>query len=358
MHVDFDYFFAQVEERRYPSIVSKPIIVCVYSGRSENSGVVSTSNYLARKYGVNSGMSISSAKNRLQDVDAEFLPVDHDLYDVVSRNIMNIIRKYADNFEQAGVDEAFLEVTESVKGSFEKAGEHASKLKKEILTKERITCSIGIGPNKLVAKIAAGTHKPDGLTTVRPNEVQRFLFPLPVRVLVGVGRKTEKTLQELGIFTVGELAASNSGKLISIFGRHTAMYLQRSALGYDDSPVEQRGRADSISRIRTLKEDTRDLMVIRKEIGSLAEDLHSTIIEQGLNFKSVSITAVMNDLNMLSRSKTLANPTENLEILKKTTLELFWQLLKNNTERSVRRAGVKISNFIEAKGQKQLVDYS
>ena len=242
MHVDFDYFFAQVEERKDGSIGDKPVVVCVYSGRSQDSGVVSTSNYLARKYGVKSGMPISFAKNRLKDVDSVFLPVDHDLYDVVSRNIMNIVRKYADKFEQAGVDEAFLEVTGSVNGSFEKAGEHANKLKKEIFKNEKITCSIGIGPNKLVAKIAAGTHKPDGLTLVKPDEVKSFLFPLPVRVLFGVGRKTEKTLQELGILTVGELATFDSDKLISIFGRHAAMHLQRSALGHDDSPVEQRER--------------------------------------------------------------------------------------------------------------------
>lgn len=357
MHVDFDYFFAQVEERENPALGSKPVVVCVYSGRSEDSGVVSTANYLARKYGVKSGMPISFAKNRLKDADAEFLPVNHELYDVVSRNIMRIIRKYADNFEQGGVDEAFLEVTESTKGSFEKAGELASKLKREIWMKERITCSIGIGQNKLVAKIAAGTHKPDGLTIVKPDKVEQFLFPLPVRVLLGVGRKTEKILNELGIFTVGELAASDPGKLISIFGRNAATYLQRSALGRDGSPVKQRERADSMSRIKTLKEDTRDLAAIGEEIEDIAEELHSTSIEQGLSFKSISITAVMNDLSVLSRSKTFTNPIEDLDILKKTALELFRDLLRSDAERSVRRAGVKISSLVEAKGQKQLVDY-
>lgn len=357
MHVDFDYFFAQVEEREEPKIKDKPVVVCVYSGRGEDSGAVSTANYVAREYGVRSGISIRLAKKRLQDVESIFLPVNHSLYDAVSQRIMNIIHGYADRFEQIGVDEAFLEVTERVSGSFEKARKLAVKIKKKIFAEEKITCSIGIGPNKLIAKIAAGRQKPDGLMMIRPEEVEEFLFRLPVRELVGVGRKTEKALHKLGIRIIGELATSNIDRLTDIFGKTLGIYLHTAALGIDESPVEQRGRAESVSRIVTLKEDTRNLTEIVKQIDELAEDIYSNVMKQGLSFKSVSIVAVMNDFTTLSRSKTFHTPVKNLETVKTTATELLEQLLKDETERFIRRVGVKISGFIDEKGQKELSDF-
>jgi DNA polymerase IV (DinB-like DNA polymerase) len=357
MHIDFDYFFAQVEERENPAIQGKPVVVCVYSSRGEDSGAVSTANYMARKYGVKSGIPIAFAKKRLKSVEAVFLPVNHDLYEDVSEEIMTIIRSYGDRFEQVGVDEAFLEVTERVDNSFEKAKRLACEIKNEIMTKEKITCSIGVGPNKLVAKIAAGMQKPNGLTAVRPEEVPQFLSPLPVRALVGVGRKTEKALQKLGIKTVGELAAYGVDNLIEVFGRTFGAYLHNAALGIDQSPVEQKGRPDSASRIVTLKENTRDITMMVKEITSLAKAVHANVVEGGFSFKTVSVMTVMEDLAMRSRSKTFEKPTKSLEIIEQTAEELLEQLLRKETERSVRRVGIKISHFVEEKGQKQLTDF-
>lgn len=357
MHIDFDYFFAQVEERENPQIKHKPVVVCVYSGRSGDSGAVSTANYIARKYGVKSGMPIAFAKKRLKDVDAVFLPVNHNLYDAVSERIMNIIRKYADKFEQVGVDEAFLEVTQRVNGNFEKASKLAFEIKTEIFSKEKTTCSIGIGPNKLVAKIAAGRQKPNGVTAVRPEKMQQFLSPLPVREIVGVGRKTETAMQKAGIKTIGELAAFNVSKLIDMFGKSLGIYFHNAALGIDTSPVEQKNRVDSISRIITLKEDTRDINLLAEEIGKLVEDVISSSVEQGFSFKTVSITAVMDDLTFNSRSKTFQNPTRSSKIAKETAIDLLIQLFKEETEHLIRRIGVKISNLVERKGQKQLTEF-
>jgi len=357
MHIDFDYFFAQVEERENPTIRDKPVVVCVYSGRSEDSGAVSTANYIARKYGVKSGIPISLAKKKLRDVESVFLPVNHTLYDAVSEKIMKILRSCTDRFEQIGVDEAFLEVTEQVDGSFERARELAEKIKKEIFDKEKITCSIGIGPNKLIAKIAAGRQKPNGLTVVRTEEIERFLSPLPVRKLVGVGAKTEKALHKLGIKTIGELAKQNLDKLTSVFGMTFGAYLHTAALGRDQSQVQQRGRAESISRITTLKENTRDIAEMLKQIQKLAEDVHSKSMQQGLSFKSVSVVVVMEDLKMHSRSKTFQNPTKNLGIIKNTARALLQQLLRDETEGSVRRVGIKIFNLAYDKEQKQLNDF-
>ncbi len=303
-------------------------------------------------------MPIVFAKKKLKNVEAVFLPVNHARYDMVSQEMMNMIRTYAYAFEQVGVDEAYLDVSKRVDGSYEKARHLATEIKKEIFAKEKITCSIGIGPNKLVAKIAAGRKKPNGLTVVRPEEVQQFVSDLPVRELMGVGRKTEKKLRELGIKTIGQLAACNIGRLVGVFGNTLGNYFHNASLGIDETPVEQRGRAKSISRIVTLKQNTRDPAVMLKEIKNLAEDVHSSILEQGLSFKSVSIVAVMDDLTTLSRSKTFQNPTESLEKVQRTAKELLELLLKRETDRSVRRVGIRMSDFFEEKGQKQLADFS
>ena len=206
MLVDLDYFYAQCEERRNPSIKGKPVVVCVYSGRTEDSGAVSTANYVARKYGVKSGIPISLAKKKLEDVDAVFLPVDKEFYKEISESVMEILRIYADRFEQVSVDEAYLDVTQRTKTNYHEAKQLAVTLKDDILTQQQLTCSIGVGPNTLISKIAADIQKPDGLTLVTPQQLNSFLSALPARRLLGVGKQTEKKMETLGIRTVGQLA--------------------------------------------------------------------------------------------------------------------------------------------------------
>src|SRR5512147_2080126 len=170
MLADFDYFYAQCEELRNPAIKNKPVVVGVYSGRTEESGAVSTSNYIARKFGVKSGLPLFMAKKKLEGTDAVFFKVDHEYYDQISNRIMAIFRGYATVLEQVSVDEAYLDVTEQVNGSFEKARDYALKIKADVKAQVGISFTIGVGPNKLVAKIACDSQKPDGLTIVRPEE--------------------------------------------------------------------------------------------------------------------------------------------------------------------------------------------
>lgn len=236
--------------------------VCVYSGRSEDSGAVSTANYIARKYGVTSGIPIFLAKKKLKKKDAVFLPVDHEFYEEVSGKTMGILRSHADLFEQVGIDEAYLDVSQKVKGSFEEVKELAQKIKEEVKSQQKLTCSIGIGPNKLVAKIAADIQKPDGLTIVKPEQVESFLSPLQVSRLIGVRRKTKKKMQTLGIRTIGDLAKYDVQRLIEVFGKKLGIYFHNASIGEDDESVQERGEVESISRISTLKEDTRELNVI------------------------------------------------------------------------------------------------
>lgn len=359
IHVDFDYFYAQCEEREDPSLKDKPVVVCIYSGRGEDRGAVSTANYIARKYGVKSGIPIIQAKRKLKNVIAAFLPANFDLYEKISENIMNILRSHADKFEQIGIDEAFLDVTQETNGSFEKAEDLAKKIQTEIMEKERITVSIGIGPNKLVAKIAAGKQKPLGLTTVKPEEVENFLALLPVNELLGVGKKTAVAMEEMGIKTIGDLAKFDLEKLVKRFGKALGAYFYNAAKGIDLSPVHERGMVESMSHVPTLKEDTRDLSTILAEANKICADIYDRARELNLNFKTVAVQLILQDMSTPSRSKTFETPIDSLETLKETTKELFQKLLDEIPEElKARRIGVRISNFsVGRQAQKHITEY-
>jgi len=357
MLVDLDYFFAQCEELRNPTLKDKPVVVGVYSGRTEDSGAVSTANYLARKYGVKSGIPLFLAKKKLENTEAVFLPVDHEFYQQISDKIMQALRGYADYFEQVGIDEAYLDVTQKVQGSFEAAKDLAQKIKEDVKNQLNISFSVGVGPNKLVAKIVCDSQKPDGLTVVKPEEVTGFLLSLPVDRLIGVGRKIATKMETLRIKTIGDLAKYDVQRLVEIFGKSIGIYFHNAANGVDNEPVQETGEAESISRIGTLKENTRDLTLILEKTDQLTEDIHKDIVQRKLCFKQVGIIAIMTDLTVRSRSQTLDNPTSDREILRKTVQELFEKFL-DESELEIRRVGVKISHFAkEETEQKQLTSF-
>ncbi len=357
MLVDLDYFFAQAEELKNPSLTDKPVVVCVYSGRSEDSGAVSTANYLARKFGVKSGMPIFLAKRKLENAGAVFLPVDSEYYESVSGNVMTTLRDYADRFEQVGIDEAYLDVTAKTCGNFADAKVLALKVKNHLKTEQRLSCSIGIGPNKIVAKIAADIQKPDGLTIVEPNQVGKFLSPLPVARLPGVGAKTKERMQTLGISTIGDLAKSDVQKLMAVFGKTLGTFFHNASLGVDEEPVQEKEEVESISRIATLKQDTRDLNIILELMYRLCKDVYSAIAQDELFFKTVSIVGIMKDLKIHTRSRTLGDPMSDYEILRGTVRDLVERFL-DETDQELRRVGVKVSNLTkEEKGQKQLTSF-
>ncbi len=357
MLVDLDYFFAQCEELRNPALKDKPVVVGVYSGRTEDSGAVSTANYVARKYGVKSGDPLYLAKKRLEGTEAVFLPVDDEFYEQISDKIMHALRGYADAFEQVGIDEAYLDVTQKVQGSFEAAKALAQKIKDDVKNQLNITFSVGVGPNKLIAKIASDSQKPDGLTIVKPEKVESFLSPLPVDRLIGVGRKTSVKMGELGIKTIGDLARYDVQRLVEIFGKNLGVYFHNAANGVDNEAVQEAGEAESVSRISTLKENTRELALILENTGQLIEDIHKEVVQRDISFKQIGIIAIMTDLSVRSRSQTLETPTSDIEVLRKTVRELFEKFL-GKSELEIRRVGVKISHFVkEETKQKQLASF-
>src|SRR4030066_1565231 len=357
MLVDLDYFFAQCEELRNPTLRDKAIVIGVYSGRTEESGAVSTANYVARKYGVKSGMPLFLAKRKLESVDAVFLPVDHEYYEQISDSVMQFLKGYADVFEQVGIDEAYLDVTGKLQGNIEAGRSLVEKMKADVKSQVGVTFSVGIGPNKVVAKIAADVQKPDGFTLVRSEDVQGFLSPLSVDRLLGVGRKIASKMATFGIRTIGDLAKSDVQRLVEVYGRSLGVYFHNAANGVDNEPVQEAGEFESVSRIGTLKENTRDLALILEKTEELIADVQKELMQRNVSFRQVGIIAVFSDLSVRSRSLTLGQPTREQETLKKTIRELFEKLL-DDSRLEIRRVGVKISHFMkEEKTQKQLSSF-
>ncbi len=348
LHVDMDHFFTAIEEREHPEYKGKPVVVGADPKEGKGRGVVSTCNYEARKFGVKSGMPISKAWKLCPQ--AVYLPVNYDLYTQVSERIMAILRKYADKFEVWGIDEAFLDVTSRVK-DYAEAEALARQIKREILEKEGLTCSIGVGPNKLVAKIASDHQKPDGLTVVKPEDAEKFLEPLSVRKLLWVGRKTEQKLKAMGIKTIGDLARYDPAVLAEAFGVvGTQLYLM--AHGIDKSEVEERGEIKSISRDVTFEEDTSNFSLVLETLDRLSGEVHGDLQKKQLYFKTVTVRIRYENFETHTHSKTLPFITNRLQDLKKTAKELVQAYLK--PERKIRLIGVRVSNFTSAEKQKTL----
>ncbi len=355
--VDFDYFFAQCEELRNPAIKDQPIVVGVYSGRTEESGAVSTSNYIARNYGVKSGLPLFIAKQKLEGTNAVFFKVDHKYYSQISNSIMDILRTYATTLEQVSIDEAYLDVTKQVENSFEKARDYVQIIKDAVKTQIGISFTIGVGPNKLVAKIACDSQKPNGLTIIKPEDAETFLAPLSVDRLLGVGKKTSAKMDQMGIKTIGELAKYDSQRLIETFGKVRGLYFHNAANAVDNEPVQEQGEAESISKIGTLKQDTHDLDFILQKTTELTEPIYRELTEKNYSFKTISIYVVNVDLSSKTRSITLEQPAKDKDTILRNVHTLFERFLYESTI-DIRRVGIRVTGFSkEEPKQKQLSNF-
>jgi DNA polymerase IV (DinB-like DNA polymerase) len=348
-HMDMDHFYTAVEEREHPEYKGNPVVVGSDPKEGKGRGVVSTSNYEARKAGVRSGIPVSRAWKLCPE--AIYLPPNFPLYIKVSKEIMEIAQRYADKFEQWGIDEAFLDVSARVK-DYAEAEALAKQLKREIKEKLHLTCSVGIGPNKLIAKIASDYHKPDGLTLVKQDEAEAFLAPLPVRRLLWVGRKTEAKLKKLGINTIGDLARYDPTVLAEAFGvMGTQMHLM--ARGIDRSEVEARTEVKSISHETTFEEDTDNAEAVLKALDQLAAEVAKETVAQKLFFKTVTVKVRYENFETHTRSKTLAFMTNRMQYLQKTARDLLKAYLKS--DRKIRLIGIRVSSFVKGEKQKTLV---
>ena len=375
-HIDLDYYFAQCEEIRRPEIKDKPVVVCVYSGRTKESGIVSTCNYLARNYGIKSGISVKIAKSKLALVSLPvFLPSDMKYYSDISNNTMTLIRNFVENyslsptssciyqarknvkFEYIGLDECFIEVTDKVGSDFVKAKELASILKKQIRKEIGLTCSIGIAPNKLIAKIASDFHKPDGMTMVKPDEARNFMSKCDVDKIPGIGTKTGNKLREMRIRTGDQLSGLGLFRLIDTFGKRSATYLYNAAQGINDEPLKSRGSAKQIGRIITLKSDISQASDIDMELQYICKSVHKMALDQNVYFKNIGIILILNNLNNVTRSKSLKTYSADFDELYSTAKLILNETLNDNPNLKIRRLGIKLSELKDNQGQNTMLNF-
>jgi DNA polymerase IV (DinB-like DNA polymerase) len=354
--MDLDYFYAQVEEVENPIIKDRPVIVCVFSGRTEDSGVVSTSNYVARGFGVKSGMPIVVAKKRLEQKNPVVIKMDLPKYESVSERVMDLVRSRVDVLEKAGIDEAFFDLSRACHGDFEKAGEIAKQIKQAIKAEDHLTCSIGIGRSKVVAKLASDSSKPNGLLVVPPGKTESFLNSTQLTKLYGIGPKTAEILRNSGIVSVADLARSEIATLADTFGTKLAVYLHSAANGLDEDPVKENQAPTQFSRLITLRENTTDPHEVVSQLNDAFEELRARLKSLGVTFKTLTAIAILTDLSTKTRSRTFETPNTSLDSLKDVLLELFAQL-GESVDKEFRRAGLRVSDLSSQRDQKSLTEF-
>jgi DNA polymerase IV (DinB-like DNA polymerase) len=337
LHVDLDAFFPSVEVREHPELRGKPVIVGADPKEGKGRGVVSSASYEARKVGVRSAMPISRAWKLCPE--GVYLRPHFDLYLDASNSLMKILRSHADKFEQGGIDEAYLDVSSRVKG-FEEARELAERIMQEVLDKEKLTCSIGVAPNKMLAKIGSDYKKPYGLTVIREEDAKEFLSPLKVRKIPGVGPKTEERLKDLNIETIGDLAAANPEFLTRIFGSW-GRRLHAYANGIDYGEVIEDYETKSVGREVTFEKDLDDKGQILGILDELAEEVHQELIDNNLRFKTITVKVRYQHFDTHTRAKSLSFPTNDLYILRNNAKRLIDAFLRGNNK--VRLVGLRVS---------------
>lgn len=302
LHVDMDAFFAAVEVLRHPALAGKPLVI---GGRGDPfaRGVVSTASYEARRFGVHSAMPLRMAHERCPQ--AVFLPVDYREYARVSARIKAILRQFSPQLEDVGIDEAYLDVSQLTDPS----SRLARAIKQRILTEIGLTCSIGIAPNKLLAKIASDLEKPDGVTVLTEVDVATRIWPLPVRKLQGVGPVTERRLEAIDIHTIGELAATPQARLAALFGPAHGRFLWRSAQGGDDRAVVTHREPKSHSREVTFQADVGDRQTLLRALAGLSERVAEELRSASRSGSTVGIKLRFADFETRTRVRTLAVPT-------------------------------------------------
>jgi len=340
LHIDMDAFFAAIEQKRRPELIGKPVVIGG-DGDPTKRGVVSTASYEARKFGIRSAMPLRTAYKLCPD--AVFLPVDYEEYSRMSEIIKSILREFSQEIEDVGIDEAFLDITEIEKPS----EEIAMDIKKGITDKTHLTCSIGIAPNKLLAKIASDMQKPDGLTIITENDIERRIWPLPVRKLWGIGPKTEAYLKEMGIETIGMLASISIDKLIEVFGKSYGKYLYEASRGIDESPLITQWEPKSTSREMTFQKDIESWQIIAKNLSELTKDTINDLRQRGYRGRTVTVKVRFSDFETHTRAKTLKEPTDSLEEIRRTAFHCLsrFELSLPKLKKKVRLIGIRVGEL-------------
>ncbi len=358
MHIDMDSFFASVEIRDNPDLKDKPVVVCsktFHLHKDTSRGVISAASYPAREFGLHSAMPLSEAKRLCPDVIC--LPMNKTLYKQVSDNVIKIIQNHVKTVQQVSIDEAYVLFKDNIR-TYEEAADCALAIKKEIYTAERITCSVGIAPNKSVAKIASGFQKPDGLTVVQPEEVSDFLSQLPVTKIPGVGKKTAEIFDMMRIHTIGELAKADKRQIYEKLGRQ-GMAFQDIANGIDVSQVMETADVKSISRFYSFTPYTNDPAAVALGTESVSEEVHMILMQKRMFFKTITVGIRYADFTTLTKSKSHTVHTSDIFFLKRHAQEMIEELLSTNeSNKKIRQINIGVSNLKKTDvNQMQLTDF-
>src|SRR5271166_1192890 len=347
LHVDMDAFFVSVELLERPELRGKPVIV---GGRPDERGVVSAASYEARKFGIHSAMPLRTASRLCPH--AIFLDGHHDKYSEWSDRVATILNQFSPLVEMVSIDEAYLDLrgTERLHGPPFAA---ADKLLRTITRKTGLPCSGGLATTRLVAKVASDQAKPRGLVWVAPGQEARFLAPLPIRKIPGIGEVTERALRALGIETVEQLAAHEKEKLEKIFGQWgTALY--RKARGGDSYEFLIDAEPKSISHNHTFGEDTADVAQMESLLSHLSQKACKRLREAGLSVRTLTLTIRYAGFQTHTRSKTLPDPVRLDNDVFAVFLDLFRE--HRDAKRKVRLLGVALSSLSHGAEQLDLLE--
>ncbi len=335
LHIDMDAFFISVEQRDNPLLQGKPAAVCGSLSRS----VVTSATYEARPYGIRAGMSIQEAKRRCPQLI--LVKGNHSKYTETAARIFSVLKEYTPLVEVASIDEAYLDITQSLL-LFQSPLLIAQSIKDQIRESEQLTCSIGVAPNKLLAKLGSGLKKPDGLIVIQKEDVEGILKDLPVSKLYGIGPKLTEALNSIGIFTCGQLGKFPVSVLSKRFGV-VGERLREMGLGLDDNPVvpfDEEEDAKSISHSVTLEKDTSDVNMLRKVLMQLSERVSRRMRKEGFYGKRIAITVRYSDFFTFSKQKTLSKWMNSGNEIFQHAFEIFESI---SHPKPIRLLGVGVS---------------
>ena len=335
LHIDMDAFYASVEELDNPWLKGK----CVIVGGTSNRGVVSAASYAARKFGVHSAMPIFQAKQKCPQ--GIFIPPRMNRYKEISKKIMALLREFTPLVEAVSIDEAYLDISDStlLHGGPE---DIALQIKHRIKDTVNLTCSIGVAPIKFLAKIASDMDKPDGLTVILPDDVPGFIDTLPIQKVPGVGKKTFRQLETMGITKLGDVNKYPEKTLLDRLGKFGKRLMELAA-GNDRSQVTPYSQHKSVSSERTLSEDTRDKSLLKRYLLKQAEEVAGHLRKSGCRGKTITIKLKHSDFKQVTRSITIAAPTQSSKKIFQHAASL---LDDYKTPKKLRLIGVGVSNLI------------
>lgn len=351
-HLDMDAFFAAIEERDTPAFRGIPLVVGADPLEGKGRGVASTSNYLARGYGIHSATPISVAwrlsesARRQGKPPVTFVSVDMPKYLRVSEAVMQTVRRFMPIVEQASVDEVYADVSWAT--SYQGVQDLCRRVKEAIQVEHQLTASVGIGPNKLIAKIASGWKKPDGLTVVPEAEAEAFLAPLSVRVIPGIGPKTEALFMKQGIRLIQDLKPLSIQQLEGMFGKR-GRDLYDKIRGRDVSVVEEYSEPKSIGEQETFEFDTLESRILFNELEVLAQNLIARLRQEGFaRFRTVVLTVRFADFETKTRAHTLASSVDDFKTVYREALKLLLPFLdrrENPRQKLIRLLGLRVEKL-------------